>query len=123
MTKRSGETHLSHRSHDGDVLATTLAAGKGCAWPQEEAHAGSRPMGGRSVWRRSRWCVGRARGCWGGLAGLDDDPEHGRADEAQRLAHPAEVVGEEWCGGEGETRERGSRIGGWVGVPPPGTWC
>ena len=24
---------------------------------------------------------------------------------------------EEWCGGEGETRERGARVGGWVGAP------
>lgn len=35
----------------------------------------------------------RVGGLRGGLAGLDDDPEHGRAREAQRLAHPAEVVG------------------------------
>jgi len=34
----------------------------------------------------------RGGGLGRGLAGLDDDPEHGRVDEAQRLAHPAEVV-------------------------------
>lgn len=34
----------------------------------------------------------RGGGLGRGLAGLDDEPEHGRVDEAQRLAHPAEVV-------------------------------
>lgn len=34
----------------------------------------------------------RGGGLGRGLACLDDDPEHGRVDEAQRLAHPAEVV-------------------------------
>lgn len=35
----------------------------------------------------------RRGGLGGGLAGLDDHPEDRRVDEAQRLGHPAEVVG------------------------------
>ena len=43
----------------GDVLAQTLAAGQGRAWPLEDARAGSGPMGGRRVGRGARWCAGR----------------------------------------------------------------
>jgi hypothetical protein len=35
----------------------------------------------------------RGGGLGRGLAGLDDDPEHGRIDEAEGLAQPVEVVG------------------------------
>lgn len=43
----------------------------------------------------------RGGGLGRGLAGLDDEPEHRRVDEAQRLAHPAEVEGLGGAGARG----------------------
>ena len=45
----------------GDVLAQTLAAGQGRAWPLEDARAGSGQMGEKSVERGARWCAGHRR--------------------------------------------------------------
>ena len=89
-----------------EVVLEDLEAGVELVRAEVDCGGGVEAVAAAGVAVYDGGAVQREGGLRGGLAGLDYDPEHRRADEAQRLAHPVDVVGEEWYGGEGETKER-----------------